>query len=501
MSQEQDVQRLLREGIEKARAGDKTAARELFEQVVELDENNERGWYWLASVVDTDEERRVCLSNVMVINPNNEKARKLMEKLQARKREEEAEKEVIPGVSRRQLLLIVGGGGALVAVLVLFVVAALVISENNRQAQLAEQTRVAQELTATQLLIEATATAEQATLIAQAEPTSTPLLVGTLPPTFTPTVTEVAPEAQVGLPLPPGAVSGLLAAWGGRDLLGLGDRALEIYTIPVNTGELRQVGSNYGREVRFGDSAQRVIYTRYFSPTFSFGIESVNTNGTQSVITQDRDTVFTLTQPDRCRARGWVTLVGVPVRPLTIESLQLEEPPRQIFILDRDTDNIRPVTNDDAIYSDPAFSPDCSQIVAVRDDVSSANPGPDVVLIDIATSGIRPLTSDLDSYVESKPRWSPDGTQIIFAAAPATDPTNHDIFVMNADGSGVPLPVVRSPGDDILPVFSPDGRYVAFSSNRSGVYNIYVISPTDNALYQVTNSINEGNFYVGDWWQ
>ena len=73
MSDEQEVKQLLREGVEAARAGDKAKARDRFERVTELDENNERAWLYLAQVVDTDEERRVCFSNVLVINPDNEK--------------------------------------------------------------------------------------------------------------------------------------------------------------------------------------------------------------------------------------------------------------------------------------------------------------------------------------------------------------------------------------------------------------------------------------------
>ena len=84
MSDEQEIKRLLQEGREAARQGDKATARDRFEQVTELDENNERAWFYLASVVDTDEERRICLTNVLVINPNNERAQELMEKLNRR---------------------------------------------------------------------------------------------------------------------------------------------------------------------------------------------------------------------------------------------------------------------------------------------------------------------------------------------------------------------------------------------------------------------------------
>lgn len=502
MSEQRDVNELLREGIEAARGGDKTAARALFEQVVELDENNERGWYWLASVVETDEERRVCLGNVLVINPNNEKARKLMDKLEAKKREQEAEEEVIPGISRRQLTLIVGVGGGVVVLLALIVIALVVASNNARNAEIAAQTRIAQEITNTVEagIVRQTQVAETQAAIA----TFTPTLraVSPLPPTFTPTATEPPVEGEVALPPPPNTITGTLAAWGGRDVLGQSDQALPILTINLPTLAQTQVGEEYGRETRFADNPGRVIYTRYFAPTFSYGVEEVNVNGTQSTVIQDNPTAYRLSEPDRCPADNRVTFTAIAQREVDVGNLQLDQPPTQVFI--SDGQSITAITNDTATYTDPSFSPDCSRIAAVRNDINSTNPGPDIVVIEVASGSFRPITTDFTTFAERTPRWSPDGTQVIFAAAPATDPSNHDIFVINADGTGVPLSPTRSPADEILPVYSPDGQYIAFTSNRGAegsAYNIFIYSLADSQLYQVTNSVQEGNFYVGDWWQ
>jgi len=45
---EQDNQDILRQGIEAAREGKKSQAHKLFKQVVELEADNEKGWFWLA---------------------------------------------------------------------------------------------------------------------------------------------------------------------------------------------------------------------------------------------------------------------------------------------------------------------------------------------------------------------------------------------------------------------------------------------------------------------
>lgn len=70
-----NVEALVREGIRAYRAGNKTEARTFLEKAVELDQYHEEAWLWLSAVVDTKEEQRTCLENVLVINPNNARAK------------------------------------------------------------------------------------------------------------------------------------------------------------------------------------------------------------------------------------------------------------------------------------------------------------------------------------------------------------------------------------------------------------------------------------------
>lgn len=71
-----NVEAMVREGINAYRAGKKGEARALLLKAVELDQYNEDAWLWLSATVDSPEEARTCLENVLVINPNNEKAKK-----------------------------------------------------------------------------------------------------------------------------------------------------------------------------------------------------------------------------------------------------------------------------------------------------------------------------------------------------------------------------------------------------------------------------------------
>ena len=82
MSEEQNTQQLLRDAITAAREGDKARARLLLEEIVEQDDQNEKAWYWLASVAETDEDRILYLNNVIAINPNNDRARSVLHQIE-----------------------------------------------------------------------------------------------------------------------------------------------------------------------------------------------------------------------------------------------------------------------------------------------------------------------------------------------------------------------------------------------------------------------------------
>ena len=78
-----DIQAALTQAIAAARAGRRAEARHLLESILDRDERNEQAWLWLSGVLDDQEDRIICLENVLTINPRNETARKGLAALQA----------------------------------------------------------------------------------------------------------------------------------------------------------------------------------------------------------------------------------------------------------------------------------------------------------------------------------------------------------------------------------------------------------------------------------
>ncbi len=94
MTTPQELHALLQQAIELARTGDKARARAILEAVIRADEYNEVAWMWMATVVETDGQRREALEIVLEINPENSRAREALNRLggpRARRKAEQAQ--------------------------------------------------------------------------------------------------------------------------------------------------------------------------------------------------------------------------------------------------------------------------------------------------------------------------------------------------------------------------------------------------------------------------
>lgn len=69
-----NVQAMVQAGINAYKAGRKDEARDVLLRAVDNDPQNENAWLWLSGLLDTEEDQRIALENVLTINPNNQRA-------------------------------------------------------------------------------------------------------------------------------------------------------------------------------------------------------------------------------------------------------------------------------------------------------------------------------------------------------------------------------------------------------------------------------------------
>lgn len=115
----------------------------------------------------------------------------------------------------------------------------------------------------------------------------------------------------------------------------------------------------------------------------------------------------------------------------------------------------------------------------------AANPSgsqPQILLFDSANGSLKALTQG--AAANTQPAWSPDGKKIAFTT---NRDGNNEIYVMNADGTS-PVNLTRNPGDDNYPAWSPDGAKIVFTSNRDGNNEIYVMNADGSNPVNLTKS-------------
>jgi len=132
----------------------------------------------------------------------------------------------------------------------------------------------------------------------------------------------------------------------------------------------------------------------------------------------------------------------------------------------------------------PKVSPDGARIAFV-----SGRAGVDRIFV-VAADGsgdarpLRPLASGADAESEREQAWSPDGQRVVFVARAPGGKSR--ILVWNASGATLSLTTGASVDD--MPVFSPDGRYLAFVSDRGGAPDLWIMRADGSGVTRVAKT-------------
>ena len=95
-----------------------------------------------------------------------------------------------------------------------------------------------------------------------------------------------------------------------------------------------------------------------------------------------------------------------------------------------------------------------------------------------AADGSLKIVKSFDRSIPKGVSLSPDGRYIAYDRLERMDSTDRDIFILTADGTS-DVAAVQSPGDDKSPTWTPDGKHLVFTSNRSRNTGLYGISVRD----------------------
>ena len=98
-------------------------------------------------------------------------------------------------------------------------------------------------------------------------------------------------------------------------------------------------------------------------------------------------------------------------------------------------------------------------------------------------ANVRQLTS---GGHHTQPRWSPKGDVIVFTTRQGT----HDLWAIAPDGSN-PRRLTAGPGDNQGATWAPNGRHLAFQSNRLGSWQIFAMLADGSEQTSITRGTTD----------
>ena len=487
------LRELLQQGVAAARSGNVATARRLLEEVIQLDENNEQAWIWLATVVKTPAERRICLQKVLQINPNNDTARQALARLgpitgtsaagtarsgSAARRAPRPTTGTTPAVTGNDQTVIARRFVYIVALIA--VVGVVVIIANNIIGPGTEESGLS--------------VAEQATNAALAQVTPSPVLTSTpqptitppyivvtrsdtelLPPTFTPTFTPTATETLEPSATPLGIDQYRLlvvARAEGQTETGLYRIRGDGVDIEALATDIRDVSLSFDgtqmvfvREVDYGngDAADEVFLAPVSDVNSARQLTNLRTvNASQPILSPNGQQLAFVADVD-----------GDP----------------DLLLLDIANNTITALTENDYADRDPSWSRDGRFIVFASDQDSPGFSDLYLLAFNLSGEGDAPFTIERltdDGGNSFSPSFSYDTTQIVYLNDEGGDA---DIVIMTLEGTQVRVLTPGESAEDRAPIWSPNGDFVVFISNRvDDRFQVYSVDVATRAVTRVTDN-------------
>ena len=190
----------------------------------------------------------------------------------------------------------------------------------------------------------------------------------------------------------------------------------------------------------------------------------------------DGSNIVNLTNSDGYDAEGSYSADGSKIlfasnreaysRPLSLAEQKLFQDDSayfmDLYIMNADGSDVQQLTFSPGYDGGPFFSPDNEKIVWRRfnPDGNSA----EIWTMDLDGSNQRQLTAD--AMVAWGPYFHPSGEYIIYSSN-VLGHANFELFMVDPEGLSPPVRVTNTEGTDILPVFSPAGDRLAWSTTRT----------------------------------
>jgi serine/threonine-protein kinase len=196
--------------------------------------------------------------------------------------------------------------------------------------------------------------------------------------------------------------------------------------------------------------------------------------------------------------------LGAPVQPYvypriapdgTRVALDIRNQGQDIWIWDLRRQTMRRATFDPALDALPVWTPDGRRLVWT----SQRGGGPLNLYWQAAdgTGTVERLTDSPNAQRASS--VTPDGTRLLFSENIQTESGRANVLMLSLDGDRHATPLVRTMFTERLAEISPDGRWLAYESDESGQFQIYVrpFPAVDEGRWQVSTAGGRQPVWIG----
>ncbi|MFQ6615603.1 MAG: TolB family protein [Fidelibacterota bacterium] len=182
-----------------------------------------------------------------------------------------------------------------------------------------------------------------------------------------------------------------------------------------------------------------------------------------------------LTKVENAFSRGESAVVWAELHPHPRFSATIYS---DLMKYDLTTTNARTLTRN-ARLTCPDLSPDQSRVAAVQTDLPTTR----LVTVDMETGKVSTVLN-IPGATLLNPRWSPEGNRLTFSLKDSSGQQN--IAVMDVTSGRWRYLYSPDAYHDNNPCWTPDGRFVLYTSERSGVFNIWAVRVASGDRWQVT---------------
>lgn len=148
-----------------------------------------------------------------------------------------------------------------------------------------------------------------------------------------------------------------------------------------------------------------------------------------------------------------------------------------LYLIDREGKILKRLSKGNTIETSPSFAPNGKEIVFISDRAG----WPQIYLMNVEGGNVRRIATA--GFCDS-PAWSPRGDKIVFTMRLGRE--HYDLYIYDLPSASL-MRLTKDEKNNENPTWAPDGRFIAFSSTRSGKRELYTMAIDGSGLRRLGN--------------